>query len=50
MNSITKLLPREREELFLDTAHIMKLPESMIEKDFWVCFTLDYLWKQKSIY
>lgn len=46
MNRIAKLDRREREELFLATAHDIKLPESMVEKDFWVCWTLDYLFHQ----
>jgi hypothetical protein len=43
MNRIAKLDRREREELFLATAYDIKLPEAMTEKDFWVCWTLDYL-------
>lgn len=34
---------KEREELFLVTAREINLPEAMVEKDFWVCWTLDYL-------
>ena len=34
---------KEREELFLITAREIDLPEAMVEKDFWVCWTLDYL-------
>lgn len=48
MNRIAKLDCREREELFLATAHDIKLPEAMVEKDFWVCWTLDYLFHQCS--
>lgn len=43
MERIAKLDRREREELFLSTAYDVKLPEAMAEKDFWVCWTLDYL-------
>ena len=43
MNKIAKLDRREREELFLVTAYDIKLPEAMAEKDFWVCWTLEYL-------
>jgi len=43
MNRIARLGRREREEIFLATAHDIKLPEAMAEKDFWVCWTLDYL-------
>lgn len=46
MNRIAKLDRREREELFLATAHDIRLPEAMAEKDFWVCWTLDYLFHQ----
>ncbi|MDD5603937.1 MAG: nucleotidyl transferase AbiEii/AbiGii toxin family protein [Eubacteriales bacterium] len=46
MNKIAKLSCREREELFLATAHDIKLLEAMTEKDFWVCWTLDYLFHQ----
>lgn len=41
-----KLDRREREELFLATAHDIKLPEAMAEKDFWVCWTIGYLFHQ----
>ncbi len=43
MNKIANSNRREREDLFLQTAHEIKLPEFMVEKDFWVCWTLDYL-------
>jgi len=46
MNRIAKLDRREREELFLATAYDIKLPEAMAEKDFWVCWTLGYLFHQ----
>ena len=51
MKWIAQLSNAEREELFLVTAREKGLPEAMIEKDFWVCWTLDYLfhaspWKE----
>ena len=51
MKSVANLSKNEREELFLVTAREKSLPEAMIEKDFWVCWTLDYLfhdspWKE----
>ena len=46
MNSVAKLSRDEREELFLATAHDIKLPEAMAEKDFWVCWVLGYLFHQ----
>ncbi|MDR2944442.1 MAG: nucleotidyl transferase AbiEii/AbiGii toxin family protein [Methanosarcinales archaeon] len=41
----------ERKELFRETAAEMGIPEAIIEKDFWVCWVLDYLfhrceWKE----
>ncbi|MEX0974381.1 MAG: nucleotidyl transferase AbiEii/AbiGii toxin family protein [Bacillota bacterium] len=43
MRRIASLARREREELFLATAHDIKMPEAMTEKDFWVCWVVDYL-------
>lgn len=55
MNDVAKLSNAEREELFLITAREKALPEAVIEKDFWVCWTLDYLfhespWKEHTRY
>ena len=46
MDRIAKLKSSEREELFITTSHDMKLPEAMTEKDFWVCWTLYYLFSK----
>ena len=51
MKKIANLSSAAREELFLVTAREKALPEAVIEKDFWVCWTLDYLfhdspWKE----
>lgn len=43
MKEIARRERSEREELFLVTAREIGLPEAMIEKDFWVCWTLNYL-------
>lgn len=43
MKRIASLPAAEREILFRNTAEKMGLPEAVIEKDFWVCWTLDYL-------
>lgn len=43
MNQIANLSRKEREELFIVTARKIGLPEAMVEKDFWVCWALDYL-------
>ena len=51
MYKIAKLPPEEREILFQNTAAKLGMNAAIIEKDFWVCLTLDYLfhhckWKQ----
>ena len=51
MKRIANISPAEREILFRNTAEKKGLPEAVIEKDFWVCWTLDYLfhdsmWKE----
>ena len=43
MIRIASLSKEEREELFLNTAQKMGMPPAIIEKDFWVCYMLDYL-------
>lgn len=53
MKNIAQLSESERSELFRNTASKMGLNDAIVEKDFWVCYTLDYLfhrcqWK-KSI-
>ena len=52
MKNVTKLLESERRDLFRNTADKMGLNDAIIEKDFWVCYTLDYLfhrslWKDR---
>ena len=42
MRNIARLSDEERYELFRNTADKMKLHDAIVEKDFWVCFTLDY--------
>ena len=43
MKRIAKLESKDREALFRNTANKMGLTEAIIEKDFWVCWMLDYL-------
>ena len=43
MNRVANLRRKEREELFIATALDVNLPETMAEKDFWICWVLDYL-------
>lgn len=51
MYKIARLSDGERRIIFRNTAQKMGLNEGIIEKDFWVCLTLDYLfhicsWKE----
>jgi len=43
MKQIATLAPEDRRDLFTNTASKMGLTIAIIEKDFWVCWTLDYL-------
>lgn len=43
MRNIAKINENDRNALFKNTAAKMGLTEAIIEKDFWVCFMLDYL-------
>jgi len=43
MYGIAKIPSSDREDLFRNTAQKMKLHEAIVEKDFWVCWVLDYL-------
>ena len=40
MDHVAVWTPEERQVLFLDTANRRNLPPAIIEKDFWVCWTL----------
>ena len=43
MIEIARLPADERQELFHNTAAKTGLHDAIVEKDFWVCLTLDYL-------
>ena len=52
MRSFAKRSEQERRELLRATAQALQLHEAIIEKDFWVCWVLDYLfhsspWKDR---
>lgn len=52
MRKIAKLGENDRKALFHNTAAKMGMTDAIIEKDFWVCYMLDYLfhrsqWKEK---
>lgn len=55
MIKIAALPKEEREELFLNTAQKVGMPPAIVEKDFWVCYMLDYLfnrcvWKNRMVF
>lgn len=52
MRNIAKVNERDRKALFHNTAAKMGMTDAIVEKDFWVCYMLDYLfhrcaWKDK---
>ncbi len=52
MRNFARSSEKDRRELFRATAQAMQIHEAIIEKDFWVCWVLDYLfqgspWKDK---
>ena len=48
MYSVGKMLEDERRILFRNTAQKMGVNEAIIEKDFWVCLTLDYFFNRQT--
>ena len=48
MKNVATLSNDERQELFRNTADKMGLHDAIIEKDFWVCYTLDYLFHRSK--
>ena len=49
MNKVARLEPAQRSELFRETAARKKMKPAIVEKDFWVCWTLDKLFAQPEI-
>ena len=43
MRKIAKITENDRKALFHNTAAKMGMTDAIIEKDFWVCYVLDYL-------
>jgi hypothetical protein len=48
LNKIARMDPAGRAELFAETANRLDIPESLIEKDFWVCWVLKQLFSIKQ--
>ncbi len=49
MDKVSRLNQTDRSELFHETAARMNIPEAIIEKDFWVCWVLRYLFNESSL-
>jgi len=45
VNKVARLSSKDRQDLFLGTARKMGINEAIVEKDFWVCWTLAYLFQ-----
>jgi hypothetical protein len=55
MRDMARRSDKDRRDLFRATAQKMRVHEAIIEKDFWVCWTLDYLfhespWKDRLVF
>lgn len=48
MRKIAKITENDRKALFHNTAAKMGMTDAIIEKDFWVCFMLDYLFHRSQ--
>ena len=48
MNRVAKLPDKDRMDLFRASSQKMGISEAIIEKDFWVCWTLDYLFHKSN--
>ena len=46
MINIANISENDRKALFQNTAAKMGLTDAIVEKDFWVCFMLDYLFRK----
>ena len=55
MRDVARLTDGNRSDLFRNTANKMGINDAIVEKDYWVCFTLDYLfhrspWKENIVF
>lgn len=49
LGTIAKASEKERQAIFLEASKVNKMPASMIEKDFWVCWTLKRLFSDAEL-
>ena len=47
MNRVARMDPGQRADLFAETAERLAIPESLIEKDFWVCWVLKQIFSHE---
>lgn len=50
MNRIALASGKERLAIFTDVAAIKKIPAAMVEKDFWVCWTLEKMFESDRLH
>jgi predicted nucleotidyltransferase component of viral defense system len=48
MLKFANLSNKDREDVFRNTAHLFGMNEAIVEKDFWVCWTMNYLFHQSK--
>ena len=48
MNTIAKLKPEDRKFIFLKTSEALGKSTAIIEKDYWICYLLDYLFTKSE--
>jgi len=48
MINVARFSELDRSELFRNTADKMKLQDAIVEKDFWVCYALDFLFSRSA--
>jgi predicted nucleotidyltransferase component of viral defense system len=49
LEKIATVSAAERKAVYLEAASIKKIPAAMIEKDFWVCWTLNRLFSDSDM-
>jgi len=49
LEKIATAAAAERKAIFIEAANIKKIPAAMIEKDFWVCWTLNRLFSNNNL-
>ena len=50
MIDVARMPDAKRSELFAAAARKMRLPEAIVEKDFWVCYVLDTLFHRSPFH